>query len=177
MSDLAQSLARAKAGSARPRQRIELSEIQNPLVRDAFNLWSKLKGARRLPARSDFSPRDMKGFLRNAVLVRVLDRGREFQFRIVGDAIVSIQGASFQGLTTAEVDIRLPGYGAMLKHVYCRVCDERAPRAFRGWFEHAASQRAFFHESVTLPLGADGETVDHILIVGIYAFGHEGAPG
>ncbi len=176
MLDLAQSPTRAKAGSAPAKRRIELSEIQNPLVRNGLDLWTKLKGARRFPGRSELSPRDMKGFLRNSVLVRVLDHGKEFQFRIVGDAIVSAQGQSFQGLTTAEIDRRLPGYGEMLRRAYRRIYEERAPVALRG-LEHSPTHRAFFHETLGLPLGADGETVDHILVVAAFAFGQDGAPG
>ena len=32
-----------------------------------------------------------------------------------------------------------------------------------------ADGRAMFHESLVMPLGDDGETVDHILVVGVYA--------
>ncbi|MGD0866111.1 MAG: PAS domain-containing protein, partial [Rhizomicrobium sp.] len=159
-----------------PTQRIGTGEIQNAKLRKAFDLWTKLKGTRNFPARSEISPRDLTDFLRNTVLVRVLDGGNEFQFRIVGDAIVLAQGQSFQGLTTAEIEVRLPGYGVMVKRAYRRVHNERKPLVLRGWFEHAVTKRAFFHETLGLPLGPDDETVDHILVVAVFAFSEDGAP-
>jgi len=161
--------------SARPaNHRIDPSDVQNPLLRKAMDLWTNLKGARPFPARTEITPRNMADFLRNTVLVRVIDGGTEFEFRIVGDAIVHVQGESFRGMTTAEIDVRIPSYGAMLKHIYSRVVEKRQPFAYRGWFVQPSSHRAFFHESILLPLGPSADAVDHLLIVGIYAFDAEG---
>jgi len=159
-----------------PTERIDTSDIQSAQLRKAFDLWTKLKGSRPFPPRSEISPRDLADFLRNIVLVRVLDGGNEFQFRIVGDAIVLAQGQAFQGLTTAEIEVRLPGYGKMVKRAYQRVYTDRKPLLLRGWFEHPSTQRAFFHETLGLPLGPDAETVDHILVVAAYAFSHDKPP-
>ena len=156
-----------------PTARIDTSDIQSAQLRKAFDLWTTLKGSRPFPARSEISQRDMTDFLRHIVLVRVLDDGDEFQFRIVGDAIVLAQGQSFQGLTTAEIELRLPGYGKMVNRAYKRVYADRKPLLLRGWFEHASTQRAFFHETLGLPLGPDAETIDHILVVAVYAFSHD----
>jgi hypothetical protein len=150
------------------------ADVQNPLLRKAFDLWNALRGNRSFPSRGDVTPRNMAEFLRNTVLVRVLEGGKEFQFRIVGDAMVEVQGASFQGLTTAEIESQLPGYGAMLKSVYRQICKSGEPLAFRGWFVHPNTHLAFFHESLIMPLGEDGAAVDHILVVGIYAFEADG---
>jgi hypothetical protein len=152
----------------RAAQNIALADIQNPLLRKGLALWESQRGARRFPGREDMSPRMLGGLLRNTVLVRVL--GDDFQFRIVGDAIVAAQGASFQGKTTAEIDTTLPGYGRMLHRVYRIVRDAATPHAYRGWFERQADGRAFFHETVILPLGSDGEHVDHLLVLAIYAY-------
>ena len=146
------------------------AEAQNPLLRRAFELWSTLRGQRRFPRRGEVTPRNMAEFLRNTVLVRVVDGGKDFQFRIVGDAIVQVQGDSFQGMTTAEIDERIPGYGAMLCSVYREICARGEPLAYRGWFVQPHTKMAFFHESIILPIGPDDATVDHILIVGVYAF-------
>ena len=156
-----------------PTARIDTSDIQSAQLRKAFDLWTKLKGPRPFPARNEISPRDLADFLRNIVLVRVLDAGNEFQFRIVGDAIVLAQGQSFQGLTTAEIELRLPGYGRMVKRAYQRIYAERKPLLLRGWFEHASTKRAFFNETLGLPLGPDADTIDHILVVAVYAFSHD----
>jgi len=152
----------------RAAQNIALAEVQNPLLRKGIALWERQRAARRLPGRDDMSPRVLAGLLRNTVLVRV--QGDDFQFRIVGDAIVAAQGASFQGKTTAEIDATLPGYGRMLHRIYRDVRDAATPQAYRGWFERGADGRAFFHETVVLPLGSDGENVDHLLVLAVYAY-------
>ena len=150
------------------------AEVQNPMLRKAYEVWNTLKVARRFPARAEITPRNMVEFLRNTVLVRVIDEGRDFQFRIVGDAVAEVQGDSFRELTTTEIDARIPGYGAMLKSVYRQVCKMREPLAFRGWFVQPKTHLAFFHESLILPLGPDDATVDHILVVAVYAFEDKG---
>jgi len=104
--------------------------------------------------------------------VKVLDG--EFQFRIVGDAIVAIQGGTFQGMNTAEIEDAVPGYGRALREVYSHLCSVREPLAFRGNNQSPATGRPFFQETFLLPLGADGETVDHILVVTVYSYGEDG---
>jgi hypothetical protein len=145
-----------------------LADIRNPLLHKGMALWERQRGSRRFPGRDDMSPRVLAGLLRNTVLVRV--QGDDFQFRIVGDAIVAAQGPSFQGKTTAEIETALPGYGRMLYRVYRDVREAGTPHAYRGWFERSADKRAFFHETIILPLGSDGETVDHLLVLAVYAY-------
>jgi len=156
------------AAAPRFRHSISVAEVQNPLLRKGLSLWERQRGARRFPARAEMSPRLLAGLLRNTLLVRVA--GEEFEFRIVGDAVVTAQGASFQGMNTAQIEAALPGYGRMLRRAYRAICEAGAPLAFRGWFERGADGRAFFHESIGLPLGADGQAIDHLLILGVYAY-------
>ncbi|HEY2069860.1 MAG TPA: PAS domain-containing protein [Rhizomicrobium sp.] len=157
------------AETSRFRHNIPVADVRNPLLLRAIDLWQRQRGDRRFPERSEMTPRVLGGLLRNTVLVRVLDGGRDFEFRIVGDAIVAAQGASFQGYTTAQIEAALPGYGRMLKRVYGLAYETGEPSAFRGWFERGADGRAFFHESLVLPLGTGG-VVDHLLILGVYAY-------
>jgi hypothetical protein len=151
-------------------ERVQIDSIHDPLLNQAFSVWSELKGEARFPQREAMTPRVMAPFLRNIVLVRVLENGKEYEFRIVGDAIVQVQGESFQGMTLAQIDAKLPGYGATLRPIYGKLVAEGEPRAYRGHVPDAPLKRAFSHESLLLPLGADGKTVDNILIVGAYAY-------
>jgi hypothetical protein len=153
----------------RPRHSIALSELENGLTQKAYGVWQNARGERLMPSRAGMSPRVMSGLLRNTVLVRVIGAGDEFEFRIVGDAMVQAQGASLQGMTMAEIDLVLPGYGTILHHAYSNAYRKRAPFAYRGWYVREADGHAMFHESLVMPLADDGETVDHILIVGAYA--------
>jgi len=153
----------------RPRHGVALSEIENPLVQKALSIWENARGSRTMPSRADMSPRVMAGLLRNTVLARVIGAGEDFEFRIVGDAIVQAQGASLQGMTTAQIDLVLPGYGTILHNAYANTWRKRTACAYRGWYVREADGRSMFHESLVMPLGNDGETPDHILVVGVYA--------
>lgn len=155
--------------AARDTQGIAPSEVQNPLTRKAFDKWNRLRGPRRFPSRSDTSPRELSSLLRNIALVRVIQGGAEFEFRILGDAIMQSQGGLQPGMTTGDLDEIYPGYGALFRNLYQSVCDARAPQAYRGFYERNADKRSFYHESLLLPLGADDGVVDHILIVAVYA--------
>ncbi len=153
----------------RPGARIALSEIENVLVGKGVAIWQQLRGPRPYPTRAEMSPRVMSGLLRNSVLVRVLCEGDEYEFRIVGDAIVQAQGASLQGMTMAEIDLVLPGYGSQLRSVYKSAYRKRIAEAYRGWFVREADDRSMFRESVVLPLGEAGQPPDHLLILAVNA--------
>lgn len=149
--------------------RVEIGAIRDPLLHQAFAVWNELKGAGRFPTREAMTARAMAPFLRNIVLVRVLESGKEYEFRIVGDAIVQVQGQSFQGMKLAEIDANLPGYGATLRPIYNELVADGTPRAYRGHIPQSPLKRAFSHESLLFPLGS-GDAVDHILIVGAYTY-------
>lgn len=151
-------------------ERVPVEDISEALLRQALAVWGEQKGAARFPPRDAMTPRAMAPFLRNIVLVRVVDGGKQYEFRIVGDAIVQVQGAAYQGMTLTQIDTKLPGYGAALRFIYDAVVAEGSARGYRGRIEQAPMGRAFAHETILLPLGADGATVDHILVVGVYSF-------
>src|SRR5271155_4791031 len=151
-------------------ERVDIAAIRDPLLHQAMAVWNEHKGEGRFPSREAMTPRAMAPFLRNIVLVRVLENGKDYEFRIVGDAIVQVQGESFQGMTLTQIDAKLPGYGATLRPIYGKLVAEGEPRAYRGHVPNAPLKRAFSHESLLLPLGADGNSVDHILVVGAYTY-------
>jgi hypothetical protein len=155
--------------AARETQKINPSEVQNPLTRKALDKWNRLRGTRRFPSRRDAAPRELSSLLRNIALVRVIQGGADFEFRILGDAIIQSQTGLQAGMTVNELEEMYPGYGALFRTLYQLVCDTRDPHAYRGFYERTADKRSFFHESLMLPLGDDDGIVDHILIVGVYA--------
>jgi len=152
-------------GEHRARTAIEVEDLRNPIVCEALSVWQRLRGERRMPSRADMTPRAMRGFLRNMTLVQVLDGARDFRFRVSGDAVNLQQGMPLQGMTTADIDVRVPGYGSQLKRVYARLYRRREPLAYRGTYFRPGDGHTFSHESVMLPLGDDGETMDHLLVV------------
>jgi hypothetical protein len=149
----------------RARTGIDLDDLRNPVICEAFTVWQSLCAGRRMPSRAEMTPRAMKGFLKFAALLEVLDEGSDFRFRVAGDAVNIQQSMSLTGMTTADIDARVPGYGARLRSLYARVHRRREAFAYRGTYFRPGDKHSFAHESVMLPLGTDGETVDHVLVV------------
>jgi hypothetical protein len=148
--------------------RIALDEVESALVRAAVGYWRELCRGRPFPARADILPRDIRGLLRNIALLKVVDDGADYDYRIVGDAHVMAYGFSMQGKRLTEMDEFAAGHGEVLKRLYDRVVRKGEPYALRGWIGRSERQKKFIYsESLFAPLG-DGETVDHVFNVSVY---------
>jgi hypothetical protein len=148
--------------------RIPFEQVESVAVRDAIAYWQSLCRGRRFPSRAEVLPREIRGLLRNICLIRVLDGGSDYQFRVIGDAHVIAYGFSMQGQLLSEIDSHVPGHGQVLKRLYDRVVRKGEPYALRGWIERAGAQKRYIYcESLFAPLG-DAEAVDHIFNVSVY---------
>ena len=145
---------------------ITLDQLSSRPVREGAAYWLGLRGTRAYPTRDDISPRQMRGFLRNAILIRILDDGADFEYRIVGDAHVQAYGFHIKGLKLSQMDHLVPGHAPRLAHIYNIARNRAAPLALRGWAMRGSEP--FHHESVFLPLGPGPGTVDHILNITDY---------
>jgi hypothetical protein len=148
---------------------IALDAVESIIVRQGVEYWRKLKGERSYPARQDMTPRDLAPLLRNVALIRLIDDGADYEYRIVGDAHVISHGFSMQGLRVSDVDRYSPGYGPVLKSLYDRAVRRRDVYAFRGWMERGEQHKQYIYsESVFMPLGPDETTIDHVLNFSVY---------
>jgi len=148
---------------------LPLDQIESPVVRRGLDYWLKLRGERPYPARADMTPRDLSALLRHVVLIKLVDGGADYEYRIVGDAHVISHGFSMQGLRVSDVDRFSPGYGPVLKSLYDRAVRRRNAYAFRGWLERGAAHKQYIYsESVFMPLGPDASTIDHVLNISVY---------
>ncbi|HUO88767.1 MAG TPA: PAS domain-containing protein [Rhizomicrobium sp.] len=170
-------MAVAYAGSLEPQRAPDrsslyaasLDELDNPAVRTGASYWRMLKGARKIPARSELSPRDMRAILKHVLLLRVIDGGADYEYRIVGDVHVQAYGMQFQGSRLSTLEARAKGLGNMLRGLYEHVRVTAEPFAVRGWIGREVKDARFvYFESAFLPLGDDGLTVDHIACVSVY---------
>jgi hypothetical protein len=148
--------------------RIPFEDVESVAVREAIGYWQGLCRGRRFPSRVDIRPREIRGLLRNTCLIRVLDGGSDYEYRVIGDAHVIAYGFSMQGKQLSEIDAHAPGHGQVLKRLYDRVVRKGEPYALRGWIERAGVQRKYIYsESLFAPLG-DAEVVSHIFNVSVY---------
>jgi hypothetical protein len=151
----------------RPCHRIPLAEVDNTVLLNAHRIWEGLKDGRRFPPRQAITPRALKPVLRNTTLIRVIDGGADYEYRIVGDASVMAHGQSFQGLYWSQTATLAPGFAKFIKPVYDRVVREGVPLAMRGWVERSGPAGGYLYcEYLYLPLGED--VVDHILVAVVY---------
>jgi len=148
---------------------VALEAIDNPILQQALAYWNRLKGDRLYPTRADLMPRDLAPLLRHVCLLRVLDSGTDYEFRIVGDAHVISHGFSMQGLRISDIDKFSPGYGPVLKTLYDRAVRRREAYAFRGWMERGEKRKEYIYsESIFLPMGPDDTVIDHVLNFAVY---------
>lgn len=154
-----------------PRKRtskcIPLSEVDSAILLDGIALWRSLSEGRKFPSRSAITPRVLKPLLRNTTLVRVVNGGEDYEYRIVGDAYVLAHGVSFQNKRWSETAGLLPDYHDYVKPIFDQVVHHAEPVATRGWIGRGAGSNGHvYSEYVFLPLG-DSE-VDHILVFAVY---------
>jgi hypothetical protein len=155
--------------SERPGGPIPLENVQSEVVRAGVAYWNRLRGARKFPSRHDIVPRDIRGLLRNVVLLRVVNGGQDYEFRIVGDAHVIAHGFSLHAKHLSQMDQHAPGYGAILKELYDYPVRHGTPLALRGWLAMGEEASEFLYsESAFMPLGPDDNTVDHVLNFSVY---------
>jgi len=148
---------------------IPLDAIDNPVLQQGLAYWTRIRAERSYPARADLMPRDLAPLLRHVCLLRVLDGGADYEFRIVGDAHVISHGFSMQGMRISDIDGYSPGYGPVLKTLYDRAVRRRTCYAFRGWLERGEKNKQYIYsESIFMPMGPDEATVDHVLNVAVY---------
>ncbi len=144
-------------------------QLDNAAGLTAFAYWRMLRGARTLPARADLSPKDMRAILPNVVLLRVIEGGRDYEYRIVGETFVRAYGIQFRGKRLTQVEAVNPEHGARMRNMYEHVRRSANPLALRGWVgQEFVDSRFVYFETVLLPFADDGETVDHLLAVSVH---------
>lgn len=159
--------ASAAAGEAWPATAITPNDLVQPATRDAYAAWQAARGERRMPSRADMPPRVMKSFLSFIALAEIVDGGKDFRFRVVGDGIAMKQKLSLIGKTLTDVDRMVPGFGTFLRDLYRHSVQQRDALAYRGAYVRSADRHPFTYEAVIVPLGDDGETSDHVLVVSV----------
>lgn len=139
----------------------EVDAIAEPELRELYRYWTDKRGARSYPSRGDIAPGEIKRLLPFVLLLDVLDGGRHFRFRLVGTDAASgidptgklLHEAAPEGVYRNHVCALFgrgaAGPGALYSRASYAYDDAPGPRSI---------------SRVFLPLAADGDTVDMLMI-------------
>lgn len=125
-----------------------------------YRYWDAKRAGRRMPARRDIDPLEMKSWLANMQLIDVHHNPRRLVYRLVGEVDVSFRGYNPTGRTVEECGIGR-NIDETLKN-YETVISQRT--GVYDWSDYvSASGFLKSQECLLLPLSDDGETVNMVM--------------
>jgi len=144
---------------------LEFMQRCHPRIADFYRYWEGKRGSRRMPARADMVPSEMKMFLPGIVLVAVRHSPLRLTYRLVGTREVEYRGYDPTGKDVAEhfagssQNEVLRNYELVIESksfVYDEDCLLSADHSF---------QEA---GTLLLPLSDDGEAVNMVIVYNHY---------
>jgi hypothetical protein len=153
---------------------VDIALLEAAVVQRAAARWKLLKQTRRFPA-------EPKGVLdqvgSNAILLRVLEDGADYQYLSVGDALVAGFAEDFSGQRLSDIIATTPRFGLGLKMLYEMVRSGCEPLYYRGWVGADMPDAQFlYYESAVLPFGKDETQVDHIVVTSMLVLRDQAFP-
>ena len=142
--------------------RVAIDRLQSPVLQAIMRVWDAKRGERPCPLRDDLRPQDFAPFLRHLSLARVIDTGKDFEIRIVGDEIVQSYGENLTGRKLSSLSDLV---GEAMVAAYQAVALECSPALLQGNFERTQNHH-FRREVILMPLGSAG-AVDFVLSAGM----------
>jgi hypothetical protein len=135
--------------------------VTNARVKEFHRYWLTRRGERRLPAKSDIDPTDIPHLLSGIVLLDVHAEPLDFEYRLIGDSIVTRLG-NLKGKRVREAALINVSSSAYAN--YCRVIETGVPQFLEGVAVSAYRQgRPALMSRVHCPLSSDGTTIDKII--------------
>src|SRR5882724_3611992 len=139
--------------------------VESPLLQRLLADWQVRRQGRLLPSRRDFDPLDLKYILGKLLLVDVEREPLRFRFRLVGTELAARSGVELTGRTLD--DYPSPEYREFMRRRYTQTVDERRPLS-SVQTRLVVDDQIRRYEALLLPLAADGETVDMLMIGIVY---------
>lgn len=155
----------------------DIDGLSDPSVLDpecvrVYDYWREKRGARKLPARADLEPGDLRELLPDIVLVDVLPEPPFFRYRLAGTRHVAARGydPTGQAVDEAHMGRGVPGMRARVVGNYRAAAETGRPQ-FRDRLVVGADNRGALlmvghliaRISLFLPLAGDGRTVDMVM--------------
>lgn len=143
-----------------------IPERCHPGITSITRYWESIHPAQGLPGRQHFDPVVIPNLLANIRLVDVVGHPLRFRVRLTGSRLSEFFGASDTGRWMDEIYPRFEKTATFEN--YLRVCKTRSPNWRIGRCELRGANECVQYERVQLPFATDGETVDMILIYGVF---------
>ncbi len=130
-----------------------------PRLRDFYDLWDRKRGTRKFPARADYRFEELRPWLEELHLVEVLPG--DFRFKVFATKSAKRIGREYTGMLLSECEPRALIEDAARDY---RRCVETGEPNYADRNNRYADGRHYSWTRVVVPLGADGQTVDHLMI-------------
>ncbi len=127
-----------------------------------YDYWQRKLRGRRMPARSDIDPIELKAVLPSLILLDVQPSPLDFRYRLAGTRTYDIFGLDLTGRSVRELGPRAVSEGVWASLV--ALARDGIPQYVKLEFTTAAGYGRSF-QVLRLPLGDDGKTVDRVLVM------------
>jgi hypothetical protein len=135
--------------------------VTDARVIELHRYWLARRGERRFPSRADIEPTDIPRLLAGIMLLNVHYDPLDFEYRLIGDNIVSRTG-SLKGKRVRAAALRNPASTAYDN--YCRMIASGVPQFLQGSGIAAYGPgRKIAVSRVHCPLSTDGTVIDNIV--------------
>lgn len=134
--------------------------FQDACYEPLLTLWRSKAGERKMPRRSDITPRDLKDFLRHVLLFERIDKNpSRFRWRLIGTSLTNVlgehTGKTFDETIPAEHLARWTQCGDL-------ILDGGQPLRFLGRV-HVSGREYLDAENLFVPLANDNDEPSFIL--------------
>ncbi len=145
---------------------------RSPKLDDLHAYWNRIRAERIMPARAEIDPTEIPALLPHIIMTEVVYDPLDFQYRLVGDHVVTHAGRSIQGSRLSTLltrgDERDEELQTMLFDIGRAVVGQRAPVCAEIEYltiPHAHGKRM---QIICLPLSANGDSVDFVVSAAVY---------
>ncbi len=139
---------------------LPLATLDRADAKFVYDYWSRKRGDRRMPARADIDPLEIKSVLPQVVLIDVQRQPLDFRFRLAGTRSYDIFGFDLTGRSVREIEPR--DWSEGIWKSFSELARTGEPQHVRLDFCTTEGYARSF-SVLRLPLGDDGITVDRIL--------------
>lgn len=141
-----------------------LVEIEDERLRRLLAYWESKRNGRRFPGRSDLDPLEFHYLLGWISILEVSHNPRRFRYRLNGSLLVERFGVDMTGKYLDEFP--QPEFRDLLTRLWSAAVDARRP--IHEFHNRTIDKHRYDFETLRLPLAANGEDVDMLLVASVH---------